>query len=147
MQWRQKHAYITAATAFAAAMASYFASLSAEVGTGDTAEYQTVPYILGIAHPTGFPAYTLAGWLFSHTLVIGTVAWRMNAFAALCTALTAAGVVLLASALEAGPLAALAAALTFAFGSVVWRGAAFASSHALSGLLIVAALIGSVAFA
>jgi hypothetical protein len=71
----------------------------------------------------------------------------MNAFAALCTALTVAGVVLLAAALEARTLAALAAALTFAFGSVVWHGAAFASAHALSGLLIVGALIGSVVFA
>jgi len=147
MHGRRKCAYITAATAFVAAMAMYFPSLSSEVGAGDTAEYQTVPYILGIAHPTGFPAYTLAGWLFSHALAIGTIAWRMNAFAALCTALTAAGVVLLASALEAGTLAALAAGLTFAFGSVVWHGAAFASSHTLSGLLIVGALIGSVAFA
>lgn len=128
-------------------MAAYVPSLPSQVLTGDTAEYQTVPYILGIAHPTGFPLYTLAGWLFSHALAIGTVAWRMNAFSAVCTALTASGVVLLAAALEANALAALAAGLVFAFGSVVWRGAAFASAHSLSGLLIVAALIGSVSFA
>jgi hypothetical protein len=132
---------------FCAAVATYVASLPSQVATGDTAEYQTVPYILGIAHPTGFPAYTLAGWLFSHVVAFGTVAWRMNAFAALCTALTVAGVALLASALEAGTLAALAAALTFGFGSVVWHGAAFASAHTLSGLLIVSTLIGSVLFA
>jgi hypothetical protein len=140
-------AAVAATAAFVVAMATFIPSLPSQVRTGDTAEYQTVPYILGIAHPTGFPAYTLAGWLFSHVVSYGTVAWRMNAFAALCTALTVAGVVLLASALEAGTLAALAAALTFAFGSVVWRGAAFASAHALSGLLIVSTLIGSVSFA
>jgi len=138
---------VTAAAIFAAVFALYVRSLPAQVGTGDTAEYQTVPYILGIAHPTGFPAYTLSGWVFSHAVAFGSVAWRMNAFAALCTALTAAEVALLGLALEAGVWASLAAALTFAFGTVVWHGAAFASPHTLSGLLIVGALIGSVSFA
>jgi hypothetical protein len=138
---------VAAAVAFAAAMACYVSSLPLQVGHGDTAEFQTVPYILGIAHPTGFPAFTLAGWVFSHLVAVSTVAWRMNAFAAICTALTAAGVVLLATALGADTLAALGAALTFAFGSVVWHGAAYASPHTLSALLIVAALIGSVSFA
>ncbi|MGA2394749.1 MAG: DUF2723 domain-containing protein [Candidatus Lustribacter sp.] len=122
-------------------------SLPSQVGHGDTAEYQTVPYILGIAHPTGFPAYVLTGWLFSHVLAFGTIAWRMNAYSAICTALTAGGVVLLASALGTGAIAATAAGLTFAFGAAVWHGAAFASAHSLSGLLIVGALLGSVSFA
>lgn len=136
-----------AAVTFVLSTAVYGSSLSSQPWTGDTAEYQTVPYILGIAHPTGFPAYTLAGWAWSHALAFGTVAWRMNALSALCTALTVAAVALLALALEAGVFAAAAAALTFAFGTVVWRGATLASSHALSGLFIVTALAASVAFA
>jgi hypothetical protein len=128
-------------------MAIYLPSLPSQVRTGDTAEYQTVPWILGIAHPTGFPAYTLVGWVVTHALQIGTVAWRMNAFAAFCTALTAAAVVLLAGALEAGSVAALAAGLAFGFGSVVWHGAAYASPHTLSGLCIVVVLAASVWFA
>jgi hypothetical protein len=75
------------------------------------------------------------------------VAWRLNAFAAICTALTASAVVLLATLLEANAVAALSAALAFAFGSSVWIGATHASPHTLSSLLIVGALLGSVAFA
>jgi hypothetical protein len=125
----------------------YVPSLPSQVRTGDTAEYQTVPWILGIAHPTGFPLYTLAGWLFSHVLAFGTVAWRMNLFAALCTALTASAIVWLACAFEAGTLAALAAALTFALGNVVWHGAPYASPHTLSGLFIATTLAACAWFA
>lgn len=67
--------------AFFVGLAVYVPSLSSQPWTGDTAEYQTVPYILGIAHPTGFPAYTLAGWAWSHALAFGTVAWRGVLFA------------------------------------------------------------------
>ena len=35
------------------------------VGYWDTAEFQTVPAILGTAHPTGYPTYVLLGWLGS----------------------------------------------------------------------------------
>jgi len=133
--------------AFVVSLAVYIPSLASGVATGDTAEYQTVPYILGITHPTGIPAYVLSGWFFSHAFAAGTVVWRLNAFAALCSALTASGVALLALALEANPLAAFAAAATFALGSSVWHNAVVASPHALAGLFIVGALLGSVAFA
>ncbi len=46
----------------------------------DTGEMQTVPWILGIAHPTGFPAFVLGGFLFSHLVPIGSVAFRMSLF-------------------------------------------------------------------
>ena len=117
------------------------------VRTGDTASYQTVPWILGVAHPTGFPFYTLAGWAWAHALPLSSVAWRMNALSAMCTALTAASVAWLAMLLDAGVIAAIAAALTFALGSVVWHGAAFATPHTLSGLFILVTLTACVAFA
>src|ERR1700733_3530674 len=113
---------IAAAIAFVAAPAGYISLLPANVSFVDEAEAETVPYILGIAHPTGFPAYTLAGWLFSHALPLGSVAWRLNAFAALCTALSAAGVVLIAGALGSGVLPALVAGCAFAFGPLVFAG-------------------------
>ena len=128
-------------------MLFYGPSVPPQPGYGDTAEFQTVPYILGIAHPTGFPAFTLAGWIFSHAVAFGTVAWRMNLFAAICTALTAATVAVLATALECNAFAAIAAAVAFACGNLVWHGAAYANAHALAGLCIVAALTASVLFA
>jgi len=122
-------------------------ALSPDPSFGDAAEAQTVPYILGIAHPTGFPAFTLAGWLFSHVVAVGTVAWRMNLFAALCVACSAAGVVVLASLLECNALAALFAALAFVFGSIACQEAVLANVHVLAVLAGVLALAFSVKFA
>jgi len=117
------------------------------VWTGDTAEAQTVPYILGIAHPTGFPAYVLLGWLWSHIVAVGTVAWRLNAFTLLCVALTSAGVVALAAFMECNIVAALVAALAFAFGSVVRSEAVLANAQALAALCAIWALAAAVLYA
>lgn len=136
-----------AAAAFIGALAVYVPSLSSAVAYGDVAEAQTVPYILGIAHPTGFPAVTLAGWLFTHLLAVGTVAWRMNAFAAVCVALTAAGIVALAAALECEPLAGLCAALVFAFGVLAWQEAVLAGFQVPAVPAVLFALALAVRFA
>ena len=116
------------------------------VAVGDEAEAQTVPYILGIAHPTGFPAYTLAGWAFSHALPISTVAWRLNAFTAICSALSATGVFLLATALAADVFAAVFAAFAFAFGSTVWGAAAHANAQSLAEVCGVYSLLAAIPF-
>jgi hypothetical protein len=121
--------------------------LSANVAIGDEAEAQTVPYILGIAHPTGFPAYTLAGWLFSHAMPVGTVAWRLNAFTAVCTALTATGVYLLAVEIAVDIGVAALTALSFAFGMTVWHAALHANAQSLAAACSIFALLGALQFA
>jgi 4-amino-4-deoxy-L-arabinose transferase-like glycosyltransferase len=121
--------------------------LPSGVWIGDEAEAQTDPYILAIMHPTGFPFYVLAGWVFSHLLAVGTVAWRFNLFTAVLTALTAAGIVLLARALGSGLLAATGAAFAYAFGTIVWGGAIHTNVQVLSATCSVYALVAAVAFA
>ena len=133
--------------AFLAALAIFIPSLSPDVSFADFAEAQTVPYILGIAHATGFPAYTLAGWLFTHLVVIGTVAWRANAFAALCVALCASGVAVLAIAFECNTVAVLGAALIFALGNVAWPEAMVANFQVPAVPAFIFALALSVFFA
>jgi hypothetical protein len=140
-------ARIAAALVFLAVLAIDVPLLPRGVSIGDEAEAQTVPYILGIMHPTGFPLFTLAGWAWSHTLTIGSVAWRMNAFSAACTAALAAGVVLLAVALESTPVAAAFAGLAFAFGAIVWPGAIHINGQVLSAACSVFALVAAVRYA
>ncbi len=48
----------------------------------DAGELSTVAYTLGIAHPTGYPLFTLVGWLFSHLPVSASVVYRLNLMAA-----------------------------------------------------------------
>lgn len=143
----RRGAFLAAAIVFAVTLIVYGSMLPSGVAVGDEAEAQTVPYILGIAHPTGFPAFTLAAWFFSHVLPIGTVAWRINAFTALCTALTAAGVAALAVALAGDAVVAVFAALAFAFGTLVWHGAIHANAQVLAQTCGIYALVASVLFA
>ena len=56
--------YLLAATpVFLLAAALYTRTLLPDVGTWDTAEFQAIGPVLGIAHPTGYPTYTMLAWL------------------------------------------------------------------------------------
>jgi Protein of unknown function (DUF2723) len=136
-----------AVVVFAAALICYIPTLSSAVASGDNAEAQTVPYILGIAHATGFPAYTLLGWLFSHVVNFGTVAWRLNLLTAATVAVCASGVTVLAMALESNPVASLAAGLTFAFGLIAWQQAELANVQVFAAPAVIFALALAVRFA
>lgn len=71
---------------FVAALLTYILTLSPDVVGHDGGEFQFVPYVLGIAHQTGYPLFTLLGNLWSQ-LPLGNVAYRMNLFSALFAAL------------------------------------------------------------
>src|SRR5262245_4548870 len=58
----------------------YVATLLPGVGIGDTAELQRVVPLLELAHPTGYPLYTLLGWLWVQLPLGGTPAWRLSLF-------------------------------------------------------------------
>ncbi|HVA37152.1 MAG TPA: DUF2723 domain-containing protein [Candidatus Dormibacteraeota bacterium] len=128
------------ALAFLAPLALYLASCGGYPAFWDTGELQTVPYILGIAHPTGFPLFTLVGWAFSHALPIGSVAWRMNAMCAFASAGAAWMAFRVAVRLGAFPPLALVGAWWFACGSVVWTRAVRADVHDLALLLATLAI-------
>ncbi|TAM89896.1 DUF2723 domain-containing protein [bacterium] len=127
--------------AFLVPLALYLASAGGYPAFWDTGELQTVPYILGIAHPTGFPLFTLAGWLVSHAVPLGSVAWRINAMCALAAAGAAWMLWRVAVRVGAFPPLALLAAWWFAFGEVVWTRATRADVHDLA-LLLGALAIG-----
>jgi hypothetical protein len=107
----------------------------------DAGEMQTVPYILGITHPTGFPLFVLAGWVFSHAVPISTVAWRMNLFCAL--AITASTLCVRALAIGFGANRYLASLAAFAFSltGAVWLVAVHADVHALTLAFTLGSLV------
>ncbi|MFY9664902.1 MAG: DUF2723 domain-containing protein [Candidatus Cybelea sp.] len=118
--------------AFALPAIVYFASASREPASWDTAELQGVPYILGISHPTGFPFYVLVGYVWSHAVVFGTVAWRMNAMSGVAIATAAAAAYALALEFGASIPVALLATFWFAFTQNVWAHAARAEAQDLA---------------
>ncbi|HZK77061.1 MAG TPA: DUF2723 domain-containing protein, partial [Candidatus Kapabacteria bacterium] len=88
--------YLAIAVA-AIAFVVYLQTLAPSVDFIDAGELATVCATLGIAHPTGYPLFTLVGWVFAHLPFAGTVILRLNIMAAFFTALGAGGVVLFAN--------------------------------------------------
>lgn len=121
-------------------LAVYAGSLNGGVGFWDTGEAQTVPYIFGIMHPTGFPAYTILGGFFGHAFAFGAVSWRMALFSALCMSGAAWLVARIIVELDGHPWIAAACAWVFAFGSVPWTRGTRAEVHTLALFFALLAL-------
>ena len=144
---RQWIPYSDNAVAFAAAfvvllaLGIYLRTMLPSTGFWDTGEAQTLPPTLSIFHPTGFPTYTMLGWLWSQ-LPIGEVAWRMNLLSGVCVALASGFVVLISGHLIAErdralrATAAGVAGAAFAFASEPWENATRADVHAISILSV-----------
>ena len=129
------------------ALALYTTTLEPTVLPGDAGEFQFVPYLLGVAHPTGYPLYCLLGWVWSHLLPLGDVAYRMNLFSAFWVAVAVALLYPTALALlrQATPelpllarrlLAGLASA-TLAVTPTLWSQAVMAEVYGLHILFLV----------
>lgn len=110
------------------------------VGFWDVGEMQTVPYILGIAHPTGFPVFTLAGWAFSHLFAAGNVAWRMTLMCATAMSATAWVVARIVEDETADAPVAMLAAWFFAFSDLAWNRGTRTEVHALATFLMALTL-------
>src|SRR5258708_548669 len=106
---------LAATIAFVVVTLVYLATMMPGPAFMDTGEFQTVTYVLGVAHPTGYPLYTILGKIFGTLVPIGSWAYRMNLLSVLCAA--SAAVMLTIFALRAGASSpvALAATMSFAF--------------------------------
>jgi hypothetical protein len=121
-----------AAPAAAAALTLLFVvpTLAPGISSWDTAEFQTVGPVLGTAHPTGYPAYVILGWLASIVLQpFGDPAFRMNLLQAVLAALAVAGTVALVQLLTGRRLIALAVGLVLACTQLFWRLSTHADPH------------------
>lgn len=126
--------------AYVIPFAIYLASAYRFVMYWDVGEMDTVPYILGIAHPPGFPLYTMIGWAFTHLVPFGSVAFRMSVLSALAVAGACWFIWRIVVDARGDALAGLGAALLFAFGEDAWAHATRAEAHALVLLTCVALL-------
>ena len=122
----------------------YAASLSGAPAYWDTGEAQTVPWIFGIMHPTGFPAFTILAGVFAHAVPIGPVSWRIALFSALAMSGVAWLVSRIVCELRGDAWIASAAACVFAFGDVAWTRGTRAEVHALAAWFGVLALYAAI---
>ena len=126
---------------FAATLLLYLQTLAPSVATlfDDSLEFPLVAHDLAIAHPTGYPLYTLLGKLFT----LGpfpNVAWAVNLLSAAVAALTVSLVYLVARMLTRRRWPALLGALALAASPVFWSQAVVAEVYTLNAALVAALL-------
>ena len=126
---------VTGSIAFTTVMVVFLHTLMPGPAFMDTGEFQTVTYVLGVAHPTGYPLYTIVGKLFGTLLPVGSWAYRMNLMSALSVAIAAAMLTILALRYRVSPLVAVIAALGFAFSLNTWKAAGHADPYTLTVLI------------
>jgi 4-amino-4-deoxy-L-arabinose transferase-like glycosyltransferase len=68
------------------ALALYVSTMAPTILPADSGEFQFVSYVLGIAHPPGYPLYTMLAKLFTF-IPLGDVAYRVNLLSAVCSTL------------------------------------------------------------
>ena len=135
--WKQLGDAVLVVGLFAAGLALYVQTLAPSVAAlfDDSLEFPLVSYRLGIAHPTGYPLYTLLGKLNTF-LPWHEVAWRVNLLSAVAGALTVALVYLVARQLGARRLPAVVGAASLAVSPVFWSQAVVAEVYTLTGVFV-----------
>src|SRR5688572_13338577 len=92
----------------------YLRTLAPTIVGGDTGELVAVACSTGVAHPPGYPLFTILAKLFTF-IPFGTVGWRINLLSALCSTLAAVVLLLAVRKWTKNQWAALLAAGLFAF--------------------------------
>jgi hypothetical protein len=117
----------------------YVRTLLPGIAFADWGEMQTVPHVLGVAHPTGYPTYIVLAWL-AQLPPLGSVAFRANLLSAVLMSGAIATVVAILLRLGIRPAIAAAAALALGAIPTVWAAATVAEVNPLH-LLFVALLL------
>jgi hypothetical protein len=139
--WSRSGDVLLFASCFLLSLILYVQTLAPSVAAlfDDTLEFPLVAYRLGIAHPTGYPLYTLLGKLLS----LGpwqNVAWSVNLLSAVAGALTVALVYLVARQVTRRRLPALLSAAALAVSPVFWSQAVVAEVYTLNSAFVAALL-------
>lgn len=124
-----------------ATLALYARTLAPSLLWGDSAEFQTLSYTLGMTHPSGYMTQIMLGKLFTY-LPVGNVAFRVNLLSAFFGALAVADTYLIVRLLGGWRLAALSASLLLALTEGFWWRSLVAESYApAAGMLATAWLM------
>ncbi len=119
----------------ALALILYVATLQPDLGgPEDTPKFQFLGYVLGTAHPPGYPLYVMLSHLFVQ-LPIGTIAYRANLFSAVMASLAVALAYVVTRQIGARRSAAFTAAAGLATGYSFWTSAVFAEVYSLAAVM------------
>ena len=129
-----------------AAFLVYLHTLTPDILPADNGEFQLVATNLGVAHPPGFPLYTLLGHLFTQLPLGATPAWRLNLFAAVTSTLTLWLVQASVYRLTKSVVGGLTAVIALATATTFWAQATTANVRSLTALFAALAIYWLIQF-
>jgi hypothetical protein len=112
-----------------AALALYIRTLAPSLLWGDSAEFQTLSYTLGMTHPSGYMTQIMLGKLFTY-IPVGNIAYRVNLMSAFFGALAVAETYLIVRLLGGWRMAGIPASILLALTEGFWWRALLAESYA-----------------
>jgi hypothetical protein len=124
----------------------YILTLAPTVTLWDAGEFITAARVLGIPHPPGTPLFVMLGHTWGNLVPLGGYAWRLNLLSAVCSALGAGFVFLVAHRVLHGEpallrrLGAAAAATASAFCFTAWQNSNETEVYATATALIAATM-------
>ena len=154
--------WLAAALTGAVAFIVYLCSLAPSVTLDDSGALTTAAFQLGGPHPPGYSLWTISAWLWWHLIPFGNIAWRLNLFSAVTSALASGLMALLISksgrtmGVRAGFFqaelsravmewlvlaCACSAGLMLAFSPAVWSRAVAPAATGLNVLVLTAMLV------
>jgi tetratricopeptide (TPR) repeat protein len=134
-------------------LAVYAWSAAPNVTLLDSGEFVVAAQHFGVAHPTGYPLWTLLNWFFL-LLPLGNAAWEVAIFSGLCAAIAVGVCATLLSSVQSWcqgglegramlvpRIVALSFSLMLAFSQSLWSQAVIAEVYALHALLVAVFLV------
>ncbi|KAM6393831.1 protein O-mannosyl-transferase TMEM260 isoform 2-T2 [Pluvialis apricaria] len=126
-----------AAGALGAAVAAlYTATLPPALPGGDAGELITAAYELGVAHPPGYPLFTLLAKLATGLLPLGSPAYRVNLLCGLLGAAAASSLFYTVFRLSGSHAGGILAAGVFSFSRLTWQWSISAEVFSLNNLFV-----------
>jgi hypothetical protein len=122
------------------ALGAYVRTLAPDVLYGDSAEFQTLAYTLGMTHSTGYPVYLLLGRLLGF-LPVGSPAWRINLLSAVGAAVALGCIFLLVRHLTRSRVGALLGSVALDLSYTFWSQAIIAEVYTPALAFLTAILI------
>ena len=137
---------LIAVVIFIITFAIYFSTMAPTVSFWDTGEFIATSYILGVPHPPGSPLFLLVGKFFSLLPISSDIAFRVNIFSPIISALTISLLFLICNQFidRVNPndnnkffkmCSSLTGSLTFAFTHSHWFNAVETEVYAFSGFM------------
>jgi hypothetical protein len=124
---------------FAAAFSLYLGCLYPAIAPRDSADMAAAAMTLGVAHPPGYPLYSVLGHAWLEVFPWGNSAYRLNALSALAAA-AAVAILFILVRRRAGALGALTAAALWALSAPLWKFALLEEKYSLHALFAVSLL-------